>query len=64
MNPALQRIIDRQTAWQASRARLSWPEKIRLAESMRDSILALRKKVGVEMYPTPRPPPAHPRTRP
>jgi hypothetical protein len=35
-------LLCRQTAWQKSRRALSWPEKIRMVEAVRDSILALR----------------------
>jgi hypothetical protein len=34
----------RQAQWQASRTNLSWPEKVRQAEAMREFILVLRKK--------------------
>ena len=34
----VQRLLQRQAAWQKSRAQLTWPEKIRIAEQMRDSL--------------------------
>jgi hypothetical protein len=34
----------RQAQWQTRRKTLSWPEKVRQAEAMRESIIALRKK--------------------
>lgn len=33
----------RQAAWQRERQKLSWAEKIRIAEAVRDSALSLRK---------------------
>jgi len=36
-------LLARQTAWQQSRRRLTWAEKIRLVEAIRASILTLRK---------------------
>jgi hypothetical protein len=41
MNDAEQ-LLQRQARWQQSRRALSWPEKIRLAESMRPALLAFR----------------------
>ncbi len=35
-------LLEKQAAWQASRRNLSWPEKIRMVERVRDSILSLR----------------------
>ena len=29
-------LLDRQAAWQSNRAALSWPEKIRMAEAVRE----------------------------
>lgn len=36
-------LLERQAAWQKTRARLSWPEKIRQAELLRDTLLQLRR---------------------
>ena len=35
--------LERQEAWQKERRKLSWPEKGRMAESVRESVVALRK---------------------
>jgi hypothetical protein len=42
MRPELQKVFEAQAAWQRSRAALSWPEKIRIAEAMRESARQLR----------------------
>ena len=39
---AVERLLQRQAAWQQSRQALSWPEKIRLAEGMRPTAEAFR----------------------
>ena len=36
-------LLERQAAWQKTRASLSWPEKIRQAELLRDTLLKLRR---------------------
>lgn len=36
------KLLERQAAWQKGRKSLSWPEKIRIAEAIRESILQLR----------------------
>lgn len=36
-------LLERQAAWQKSRRLLSWPEKIRIAESIRESVVQLRR---------------------
>ncbi len=38
----IQRLLTRQAVWQRSRQSLSWPEKIRLAEMVRESVQQLR----------------------
>jgi hypothetical protein len=38
----ISRILENQAKWQRQRAQLSWPEKIRMAENMRESIRFLR----------------------
>jgi hypothetical protein len=42
MQPELKKLFEAQAAWQRARARLSWPEKIRIAEMMRESAMRLR----------------------
>jgi hypothetical protein len=36
-------MLKRQAQWQKSRQHLTWPEKIRMAEQVRDSVVALRR---------------------
>lgn len=43
MNDA-QKAFELQAQWQRRRADLTWPEKIRQAESMREAIMQLRAK--------------------
>jgi len=38
----VRQLLERQAAWQKTRARLSWSEKIRQAEVLRDALLTLR----------------------
>jgi len=38
----VQELLRRQAQWQKSRRALSWPEKIRMAEEIRESIKMLR----------------------
>ena len=38
----VRRLLERQAEWQKARRGLSWPEKIRMAEAMRDAIRQLR----------------------
>ena len=38
----LEQMLKRQTQWQKSRQSLTWPEKIRMAERVRDSVRQLR----------------------
>jgi hypothetical protein len=42
MNADVLKLLESQAAWQRARARLTWPEKLRLAETMRDAALKLR----------------------
>jgi hypothetical protein len=35
-------LLERQAAWQKARKSLPWPEKIRIAEAVRDSIQQIR----------------------
>ena len=36
-------LLDRYARWQKDRAALSWPEKIRMAERLRESVRALKR---------------------
>jgi hypothetical protein len=38
----IHRLLQRQATWQKARKLLSWPEKIRMAEGIRDSARQLR----------------------
>ena len=38
----IQALLERQARWQKSRQALSWPEKIRMAEMIRESARQLR----------------------
>ena len=38
----VRRLLERQAEWQRARRSLSWPEKVRMAEAMRDVIHHLR----------------------
>jgi hypothetical protein len=42
MNPDIQKILRKQSRWQKDRKNLSWPEKIRMAQKVRESIIALK----------------------
>lgn len=44
--------FERQAEWQRSRRLLDWPEKVRLAEALRDAALLLR---SAPAFPKPRP---------
>lgn len=44
MRPELQKLLKAQADWQRSRVVLSWPEKIRMAEIMRESARQLRTR--------------------
>ena len=39
----IQKLLKRQAEWQKSRKSLSWPEKIRMAEAIRESVLQFRR---------------------
>ncbi len=43
MQSELEKLFEAQAAWQRARAKLSWPEKIRMAETMRESARQLRR---------------------
>jgi hypothetical protein len=36
-------MLERQADWQKSRAKLSWAEKVRMAEAVRESVATLRR---------------------
>jgi hypothetical protein len=38
----IRRLLERQAEWQKARAGLSWPEKIRMAEAMRETLRQFR----------------------
>ncbi len=38
----VQRLLQRHAEWQKARGGLSWPEKVRMAEAMREAIHQLR----------------------
>ena len=42
MSEAIKKLLERQSAWQKGRKELSWPEKIRMAEAVRESVVRLR----------------------
>lgn len=44
-------LLERQARWQKSRKLLSWPEKVRLAEAIRESILLLRGTITQKSMP-------------
>ena len=50
MNEIVQ-LLQKQAQWQRSRKDLSWPEKIRLAEKIRESAVLWRKTDGGEGRP-------------
>ena len=52
----IEQLLERQARWQASRAKLSWAEKLRLAETLREAAMALGR--GRRKQPQPHPPPA------
>ena len=48
----IQALLERQARWQKTRRALSWPEKIRMAEMVRESVRELRV-VGKVTPPSP-----------
>ena len=38
----VKKLLERQALWQKGRKSLPWPEKIRIAEAIRESILQIR----------------------
>lgn len=49
----IEQMLERQARWQQSRAALSWAEKLRLAETLRDAALALGGGRRKESSPQP-----------
>jgi hypothetical protein len=43
----VQEMLKRQAVWQRSRQSLTWPEKIRMAEKVRESVKQLRASSGL-----------------
>ncbi len=43
MTAEIRELFERQARWQRSRRSLSWAEKVRLVEAIRESVLALRR---------------------
>lgn len=39
----IRQLLERQSEWQKRRANISWPEKIRMAEAMRRTILEFQE---------------------
>lgn len=39
----MRRLLERQAEWQKTRNRLSWPEKVRMAEAVRESLRQFRR---------------------
>lgn len=46
MRPDLEKLFAAQAAWQRARAKLAWPEKVRLSEIMRESARLLRSRAS------------------
>lgn len=44
----MRELFERQAAWQAGRRRLSWPEKVRMAAAIRDSVIQLRNLRSID----------------
>ena len=53
----IQQLLARQARWQKTRQTLSWPEKIRMAERIRESVQQLRatRKADPVKHPLRRP---------
>jgi hypothetical protein len=47
----VQQMLDRQAQWQRSRQRLTWPEKIRAAERVLESVRQWRAKPNPAIRP-------------
>ncbi len=44
----IQELLERQARWQKTRRGLSWPEKVRMAERVRESVRQLRRPPKAE----------------
>ena len=44
----VRRLLERQAEWQKARGGLSWPEKVRMAEAMREAILQFRRGLATK----------------
>ncbi len=44
-------LLERQARWQRTRQALTWPEKVRMAEQVRESVLQLRRSGQGEAAP-------------
>jgi len=53
----VQELLRRQAQWQKSRQALSWPEKIRMAQEIRESIQKLRATSAKDAPQKPQPSP-------
>jgi hypothetical protein len=53
----VQRLLEKQAQWQKARKALSWPEKIRMAERIRESAIRLRATGRRELRRRPPAPP-------
>jgi len=43
----VKKMLERQARWQHSRAKLSWTEKLRMAEILREAALAMGSSRGI-----------------
>ncbi len=46
----VKQLLARQAEWQKRRRSMSWPEKIRMAEEIRESIMWLKAQPAVEPF--------------
>lgn len=44
----MRELFERPAAWQAGRRGLSWPEKVRMAEAIRESLVRLRDMRSID----------------
>ena len=58
----IRHLLDRQAEWQKARGGLSWPDKIRMAEAMREAISQLRGGLDETRRAQTAPPPVPPRS--
>ena len=43
MTDDIRKLLDRQAAWQKSLAALPWPEKVRMAEAVREGVAKFKR---------------------